>query len=121
MRAGTVIFAMSIIIWTLLYFPRPAEVESAIADDFGYAQTEDTHSLEYEKSIHGKLAGKPVFNIPVALSIMVFFALCMQCVATLAVIAKELNWRWAIASFFTLTGAAWVAAVLTYQIGILFV
>ena len=55
-----------------LYCPRPAEVESAIADDFGYAQTEDTHSLEYEKSIHGKLAGKPLFNIPVALSIMVF-------------------------------------------------
>ena len=52
---------------------------------------------------------------------MVFFALCMQCGATLAVIAKELNWGWAITSFFTLTGAAWVAAVLTYQIGMLFV
>jgi len=77
-----------------LYCPRPAEVESAIADDFGYAQTEDTedtHSLEYEKSIHGKLAGKPLFNIPVALSIMVFFALCKQCGATLAVTGKQLN------------------------------
>ena len=52
---------------------------------------------------------------------MVFFALCMQCGATLAVIAKELNWSWAIGSFFALTTVAWIAAVLTYQIGMLFV
>ena len=38
---------------------------------------------------------KPVYNIPVALSIMVFFALCVQCAATLAVIRRETNsWRW---------------------------
>ena len=64
-------------------------------------------------------AGEPVFNIPVALSIMVFFALCMQCGATLAVIAKELNWRWAAVSFIALTSLAWLAAVLVYQIGTL--
>ena len=35
--------------------------------------------------------GKPVYNLPVALSIMVFFALCAQCAATLAVIRRETN------------------------------
>ena len=71
-RAGTVIFAMRINLWGGLYCPRSAEVESVIADDFGYAQTDDTDSLEYEESMHGKLTGKPLFNIPVALSIMFF-------------------------------------------------
>ena len=66
----------------------------------------------------GPKAGQNVFNIPVAMSIMVFFALCMQCGATLAVIAKELHWGWAIGSFFALTAIAWVAAVAVYQIGI---
>ena len=38
---------------------------------------------------------RPVFTIPVALSIMVFYALCAQCAATLAVIRRETNsWRW---------------------------
>ena len=52
---------------------------------------------------------------------MVFFALCMERDATLAVIAKELDWGWAVGSFFVLTSIAWVAAVLAYQIGMLFV
>ena len=33
--------------------------------------------------------GEPVYNIPVALSIMVFFALCAQCASTLVVIRRE--------------------------------
>jgi ferrous iron transport protein B len=66
----------------------------------------------------GPLAGRPVFTVPVVLSIMVFFALCLQCGATVAVIAKELRWRWAIGSFVGMTVIAWMAAVIVYQIGI---
>src|SRR5262249_30351997 len=41
-----------------------------------------------------------VFTIPVALSVMVFFALCCQCASTLAVIRRETNsWRWPIFTF----------------------
>ena len=65
--------------------------------------------------------GEPVFNLAVAFSLMVFFALCMQCGATVAVIAKELDWRWAIASFCYLTFIAWLAAVITYQVVVRFV
>ncbi len=66
---------------------------------------------------HGPLAGTPVFTIPVALAIMVFFALCSQCGATMAVIVKEAGWKWAVASFFLMTSLAWIGAVLVYQIG----
>ncbi|MGB0743128.1 MAG: ferrous iron transport protein B, partial [Opitutales bacterium] len=66
----------------------------------------------------GPKMGEPVYNLAVALSIMVFFALCMQCGATVAVIAKELNWNWALASFFGLTAIAWIAAVVVYQVTI---
>jgi ferrous iron transport protein B len=61
--------------------------------------------------------GRPVYTIPVALSIMVFFALCAQCGATLAVIRRETNsWRWPIFTFVYMTVLAYVAALLTYQI-----
>src|SRR5262249_33409386 len=33
--------------------------------------------------------GRKVFSVPVALSIMVFFALCAQCASTLAIIKRE--------------------------------
>ena len=64
---------------------------------------------------------RKAFNIPVALSIMVFFALCAQCVATLAAIRRETNsWGWPIFSFVYMTVLAYVGALLTYQIGMLF-
>lgn len=65
----------------------------------------------------GPLTGTPVFTIPVALAIMVFFALCSQCGATVAVIVQEAGWKWAVASFVLMTALAWVASVLVYQIG----
>lgn len=63
--------------------------------------------------------GKPVYNIPVALSLMVFFALCAQCAATLAVIRRETgSWRWPVFTFSYMTALAYVGALLTYQVGI---
>lgn len=62
--------------------------------------------------------GTPVFTIPVALSIMVFFALCCQCAATLAVIKRETNsYRWPLFAFTYMTTLAYIAAFAVYQIG----
>jgi ferrous iron transport protein B len=62
--------------------------------------------------------GERVYNIPVALSIMVFFALCAQCAATLAVIRRETNsWRWPIFTFVYMTSLAYVGALITYRAG----
>ncbi|MCK9590256.1 MAG: hypothetical protein M0Q93_12965, partial [Terrimicrobiaceae bacterium] len=74
-------------------------------------------TIAREKWHEGPRKGQPVYTLPVVVGLMVFFALCMQCGATVAVIAKELSWKWAIASFLTMTAIAWVAAVLIYQIG----
>jgi len=60
--------------------------------------------------------------VPIALSVMVFFALCCQCASTLAVIRRETkSWRWPIFTFFYMTGLAYLAALAVYQIGRLFV
>ena len=63
---------------------------------------------------------RPVFNVPVALSIMVFFALCAQCVSTLVVIRRETgSWRWPLFTFAYMTALAYVGALVTYQVGTL--
>ncbi len=59
-----------------------------------------------------------VFNVPVALSLMVFYALCAQCAATLAVIRRETgSWRWTALTFAYMTVLAYLGALLTYQVG----
>ena len=71
--------------------------------------------LQKEKWTSGPRMGQPVYTLPVVIGIMVFFALSMQCGATVAIIARELNWRWAAFSFFGMTTLAWAIAVLIYQ------
>lgn len=60
--------------------------------------------------------GRPVFTLPVALGLMIFFALCAQCGATLAVIRREAGgWNWAIFTFVYMTTLAYLGALITYQ------
>jgi len=191
--AGTIILAMSVVIWALLYFPRPAQLEDTLraawsvpADmdpeeaeeafqahlDSAYLEQsylgragrwmqpvfdpagfdwkitvallasfparevvistlgiiyqlgggEDEASeglrrrLRQELWTEGPRAGHPVFTVPVAAAVMVFFAICMQCGATVAMITAEASWRWAWGAFAAMTALAWLGAVLTYQI-----
>lgn len=61
---------------------------------------------------------RPLFTVPVALSIMVFFALCAQCVSTLVVIRRETNsWGWPTFCFVYMTALAYLGAYATYQVG----
>ncbi len=65
----------------------------------------------------GPRMGEPLFTPAVALSIMVFFALCCQCGATLVVIYKETNgWLYPLASFVYMTVLAYLAAIVVYQV-----
>jgi ferrous iron transport protein B len=62
--------------------------------------------------------GRKVFTVPVALSLMVFFALCCQCASTLAVIRRETrSWRWPLFTFVYMTALAYVGALIVYQVG----
>jgi ferrous iron transport protein B len=81
---------------------------------------------EMRQSLGGKLqeakwdndSGRRVFTVPVALSLMVFFALCCQCASTLVVIRRETNsWRWPLFTFVYMTVLAYVGALVVYQVG----
>jgi ferrous iron transport protein B len=63
---------------------------------------------------------RPVFNTPVALSLMVFYALCAQCASTLAVMKRETNsWGWPMFTFGYMTVLAYLGAMIAYQTGML--
>jgi ferrous iron transport protein B len=60
--------------------------------------------------------GTPLFGAATACSLLVFFALAMQCLATLAVTRRETgSWRVAAFQFAYMTALAYAAAFFTYQ------
>ncbi|MBM4021610.1 MAG: ferrous iron transporter B [Planctomycetes bacterium] len=61
---------------------------------------------------------RPVFTLPVAISILVFFALCAQCASTLVVIGRETGaWVWPVVTFSYMTALAWLGAFMAYRLG----
>jgi len=62
--------------------------------------------------------GRAVFTLPMVLGLLVFYAWCLQCAATLAVIRRETNsWRWPVFAWAYMTALGYTAALLIYQIG----
>ena len=180
-NAGTVIFAVNLVVWALGYFPRSTATWSAVQQQ-AQAQNWDEQRVQAElagaylrDSFLGRMGraiepaiepigwdwrigvgviasfparevivatlgtifnlgaeqaegsvslrtalkqakrpgtDQPLFTLPVALSIMVFFALCAQCTATLVVLGKEMgSWLWSLASFASMTTIAYLAAL----------
>jgi ferrous iron transport protein B len=192
-RAGTVIFAVAIIVWGLAYFPRSVEIQlnlesavlqaeavftgdqlekevltlenTAAAEQLAqsylgragrfiepvfaplgwdwrvsaaviagfparevvvavmgtiYAVGEDAE----EASLAGKLKsaswpdGSPIFTVPMVLGLLLFYAWCLQCAATIATIRRETNsWRWPLFAWTYMTTIGYVGALLIYQLG----
>jgi ferrous iron transport protein B len=62
--------------------------------------------------------GRPVFTLPMVLGLLLFYAWCLQCAATLAIIRRETNsWRWPIFAWTYMTVIGYSGALLIYQVG----
>ncbi len=86
-----------------------------IADD------QDETAIGFKKTLQSEWAADPVrgkYGVAVALSVLVFFALCCQCASTLAIIRRETkSWAWPAFTFTYMTVLAYVGAFATFQIG----
>ena len=61
--------------------------------------------------------GKSRFNFPVGMSLMVFYAFAMQCMATLAIVKRETkSWKWPLVQLFGMGILAYVSSFLVFQI-----
>lgn len=60
--------------------------------------------------------GKKAFNFASGISLLLFYAFAMQCMATLAVVRRETNsWKWPLAQLLFMTGFAYVVSLIAYQ------
>ncbi|HMU06554.1 MAG TPA: ferrous iron transport protein B [Kaistella sp.] len=61
--------------------------------------------------------GEKVFSFATGISILFFYAFAMQCVSTLAVVYRETkSWRWTMAQLFGMSGLAYIASLIVYQL-----
>lgn len=79
---------------------------------------ENTTSLQ-EKLLREKdpKTGKPIYSIATVFSLLMFFAIAMQCMSTLAVVKSETkSWKWPVIQFIYLTILAYGLSFITYQV-----
>jgi ferrous iron transport protein B len=111
--------AREVIVGTLGVIYNEGEVKSddiLKANDAG--DTRLATALKKATWEEGPHQGQPVFTIPTALSLMVFFALCCQCASTLTVIRRETkSWLWPLFTFTYMTVLAYLGALVVYQVG----
>jgi ferrous iron transport protein B len=88
-------------------------------------RVEDTHDPEAtRKLLRDRLAraswpdGRRIFTPLSLVSLLVFFIYAMQCLPTTAVVARESgSWKWALGQFLFMTGFAYAAALVIFQVG----
>jgi ferrous iron transport protein B len=190
-RAGTVIFAVAVVVWALSYYPRSPEIKADLEQQRTVAtQTlagdersdaialieNEAAALQLEQSFLGRagkviepvfaplgwdwkisaavIAGFParevvvavlgtvyavgdeadqatlterlqaathedgskVFTLPMVVGLLIFYACCLQCAATLAVIRRETNgWTWPIFAWTYMTSLGYLGALIAFQ------
>ena len=62
--------------------------------------------------------GSLIYTLPMVVGLLIFYAFCLQCVATIAVIYRETNsLRWPVFAWLYMTALGYVGAMLAYQLG----
>ncbi|WP_438988743.1 ferrous iron transport protein B [Polaribacter sp.] len=89
-----------------------ATIYSVASDD------EDTSTIKQKmRSEINPETGKKRFNFPVGMSLLVFYAFAMQCMATLAIVKRETKtWKWPLIQLFGMALLAYISSLITYQI-----
>jgi ferrous iron transport protein B len=170
-RAGTVIFAVAVVVWALAYFPRVDEIPGGLDENaaaavqmeqswlgragkvvepvfeplgwdwrvssaviasfparevviavlgtvYAVGDEADEGTLSTRMQAATRPDGSPVFTLPMVIGLLIFYACCLQCAATLAIIRRETNtWRWPIFAWTYMTTIGYLGALVAYQLG----
>ena len=78
-----------------------------------YSSTEEVTS-----TLKDKLRADPFFSPLIAICVMIYYVLAMQCLSTIAVVKRETNgWTWPLFMTGYMTALAWITTFLVYHIG----
>jgi ferrous iron transport protein B len=75
-------------------------------------------AMQADRYTSGPNAGKPVWTPLVAVSMLIWFVLAMQCMSTVAIVRRETGgWAWPIFMIVYMNGLAYLVCLAVFQIG----
>ena len=84
---------------------------------YSVGQDADLGTVQQKLRAEKDAAGNPFFTPARAFSLLVFYVFAMQCMSTLAVTYRETkSWRWPAAQLIYMTGLAYLASFVVYQV-----
>ena len=90
---------------------------STMAITYATGESDDTTDLSAAMRADRRPDGTPVWTGPVAVSLLVWFVLAMQCMSTLAIVRRETGgWRWPIFMLVYMNGLAYVVSFAVYHV-----
>lgn len=88
-----------------------------ISTIYSVGQDADMGTLQQKLRAEKDANGQPFFTPARSFSLLIFYVFAMQCMSTLAVTYRETkSWKWPLGQFVYMTGLAYVAALLVYQV-----
>jgi ferrous iron transport protein B len=98
-------------------FPAREVVVAVLGTIYAVGNEADEQSLATRLQSATRPDGSAVFTLPMVLGLLLFYAWCLQCAATLAVIRRETNsWRWPVFAWTYMTALGYGGAFLIYQL-----
>ncbi len=99
-------------------FPAREVVIAVLGTVYAVGDEADTGTLSKRLKASTWPDGSRVFTLPMVIGLLVFYACCLQCAATIAVIRRETNsWRWPAFAWAYMTTIGYLGALLAYQVG----
>jgi ferrous iron transport protein B len=86
---------------------------------YSVGESEDESSLLLREKMHSarKADGTKVYTLATGISLMIFYALAMQCMSTLVIVKRETrSWKIPIIQLLYMTGLAYILSFVAYQV-----
>jgi hypothetical protein len=92
---------------------------STIAITYAAGDKDNTADLAAAMRADTYPDGRPVWTTPVALSLLVWFVLAMQCMSTIAIVRRETGgWRWPVFMLVYMNALAYGVSLVVYQVAV---
>lgn len=98
-------------------FPAREVVVAVLGTVYAVGDEADEATLSERLKTASRPDGSPTFTLPMVIGLLIFYACCLQCAATLAVIRRETNtWRWPLFAWLYMTAIGYIGAMLAFQL-----
>ena len=99
-------------------FPAREVVIAVLGTVYAVGDEADEGTLSARLKSATRPDGTPVFTLPMVIGLLIFYACCLQCAATLAIIRRETNtWRWPFFAWAYMTVIGYMGALIAFQLG----